>query len=45
MQGQLLYSNDFVPAHPAFFVYHFVSGMQSFYLGESKDAIILQTCH
>ena len=42
------YSNMTVillPAHPASFVHNFVSGMQSFYFSESKDAIVLQTCH
>ena len=34
-----------LPAHPASFANHFVSGMQSFYFGESEDAIVLQTCH
>ena len=44
MRGQLLYSNVLLPAHSAFFAHHFVSGMQSFYFGESEDAIVLQTC-
>ena len=34
-----------LPAHPASFAHNFVSGMQSFYFSESKDAIVLQTCH
>ena len=34
-----------LPAKPASFAHNFVSGMQSFYFGESKDAIGLQTCH
>ena len=36
--------NARLPAHSAFFVHHFVSGMQSFYFCESEDAIVLQTC-
>ena len=34
-----------LPAHPASFAHNFVSGMQSFYFRESRDAIVLQTCH
>ena len=34
-----------LPAHPAFFAHNCVSGMQSFYFCESKDEIVLQTCH
>ena len=34
-----------LPAHPASFSHHIVFGMQSFYFGESEDAIVLQTCH
>ena len=34
-----------LPVHPASFAYKFVSGMQSFYFSESKDTIVLQTCH
>ena len=34
-----------LPAHPASFTHNFVSGMQSFYIRESQDAIVLQTCH
>ena len=30
---------------PAPFTHYFVSGMQSFYLSYSQDAIELQTCH
>ena len=26
-----------LPAHPASFAHHFVSGMQSFYFGKSED--------
>ena len=45
MRGQLLYSSDFVNCAPCIFCASFVSGMQSFYFGESEDAIVLQTCH
>ena len=31
----------FLPAHPASFTHNLVSGMQSFYSGESQDAMIL----
>ena len=34
-----------LPAYRASFAHHFVSGMQSFYFGESEGAIVLQTCH
>ena len=34
-----------LPAHPASFTHNFVPGMQSFYFSESKDVMILQTCH
>ena len=34
-----------LPAHPASFAHHFISGMQSFYFGESEDAKVMQTCH
>ena len=34
-----------LPALSASFAHNFVSGMQSFYLSESRDAIVLQTCH
>ena len=34
-----------LPAHPASFTHNFVSGMQSFYLNESQDAMVLQTYH
>ena len=34
-----------LPTLPASFAHHFVSGMQSFYFGESEDAIVLQTCY
>ena len=34
-----------LPAHPASFAHNFVSGMQSFYFSESKDALVLKTCH
>ena len=34
-----------LPAHPASFSNHFVSGMQSFYFSDSEDAIVLQACH
>ena len=34
-----------LPVHPASFAHHFAPGMQSFYFGESEDAIVLQTCH
>ena len=34
-----------LPAHPASFAHHFVSGMQSFYFDESEDAIVLQTVY
>ena len=37
--------SDFLPGHPASFAYSFVSGMHSFYFGESQDAMVLQTCH
>ena len=32
-----------LPAHPASFAHHFVSGMQCFYFSESQDAIVLKT--
>ena len=35
----------FLPAHPASFTHNFASGMQSFYLNESQDAMVLQICH
>ena len=34
-----------LPVHPASFAHNFVSGVQSFYLSESQDAILLQACH
>ena len=34
-----------LPASPVSFAHNFVSGMQSFYFSESKDAIVLKTCH
>ena len=34
-----------LPWHPASFGHNFVSGMQSFHLNESHDAMVLQTCH
>ena len=31
--------------HPASFTHNFVIGVQSVYLNESQDAMVLQTCH
>ena len=34
-----------LPAHLASFAHNIVAGMQSFHFSESRDAIVLQTCH
>ena len=35
----------FLPVRPASFSHNFFSGMQSFYLSESQDAMVFQICH
>ena len=40
-----VYTVILLTAHPVSFAHNFVSGMQSFYFGESQDAIVLQICH
>ena len=40
-----MFSDFFLPAHPASFTHNFVSGMQRFYFSESQGAMVLQTCN